>query len=60
MLTNKGELVEKTPATKTKVADKVYKIIGNRVFYIGPKGGIYEWKVSSSGKKYKVYLPKEK
>ncbi len=55
-----GELVVKPTATKTKTPDKVYKVIGNRTFYIGPKGGIYEWKVKADGTRYKKYLPKEK
>ena len=59
---SKGDIVlVKADTTKTaKVADPVYKKIGDRTFYKGAKGGIYEWKVSKTGKKYKAYLPKEK
>ena len=58
-----GELVpvvKKDTTTKVVKADPVYKVVGDRTFYKGPKGGIYEWKVNKkTGKKYKSYLQKE-
>ena len=53
-----GKVTPTAAAPKApKAADPVYQVVDGRTFYLGSKGGVYEWKVSKkTGKEYKSYL----
>jgi len=60
-LDNNNKIIQTTKdTTKVKQPDKVHSVVNGVTFYQGSKGGVYCWKVSRTGKKYKYYVPKVK